>query len=90
VIRYSRAPLPRLRARLAKLPYGSEGARERRPDELENYAKYRQDRAALRPAQCTGSSPCWVEDGPPALDGLSCRGCQVKPGRQPRRWQVPA
>ncbi len=64
--------------------------RQYRPDEIELYARYRKERAELRPANCTNASPCWVEDGAPALNGVTCRGCRVKPGSQPRRWQVPS
>lgn len=62
--------------------------REFRPDEIEHYAQFREQRAAQRPAQCTYGSPCWVTDGPPALNGHTCRGCEGRPDSL-RRWAVP-
>lgn len=47
--------------------------------ELEIYARYREQRAQARPAECKSSVPCWVADGPPALTGKYCRGCGAPP-----------
>jgi hypothetical protein len=68
--------------------HGHGPGRQFTADEIARFAHYREQRAEQRPAQCTYASPCWVDDGPPALNGPRCRGCQAKPDAL-RRWQVP-
>jgi hypothetical protein len=78
-------------------PGGQKGRRPKngptRPytaDEIARFAQYREQRAAQRPAQCTHTLPCWVDEGPPAMDGhYSCRGCQARPDILRHRWQAP-
>lgn len=52
------------------------------PDELENFAKYRVERARYRPGACVAldSEPCWVTDGPPSISAAGgCTRCQGYP-----------
>jgi hypothetical protein len=50
-------------------------------DDLERFAAFRTQRALFRPRNCKpGNSKCWVDYGPPAIDGRGlCRGCRNKP-----------
>jgi hypothetical protein len=49
--------------------------------DLALFAKYEAARADLRPAACNPEGPCWVREGPPAMDKTKggpntvCRGC---------------
>lgn len=47
----------------------------------EEIARYRREqRAEQRPPQCTYTSPCWVDDGAPAISQRgACRGCGGRP-----------
>jgi hypothetical protein len=60
--------------------------RPRTRDEIALYAQYRDARANFRPRECTGTSPCWVEDGPLGLNGNRCRGCDNRPDA-PLSWR---
>lgn len=50
-------------------------------DELARFARFRDQRALYRPAECTmGGSECWVEQGPPAISrSARCLGCDGIP-----------
>jgi hypothetical protein len=50
--------------------------------DLALFAQYVAARADHRPAGCTGAEMCWVEKGPPGLDGRStkCLGCGLTVG----------
>ena len=52
------------------------------PEQLALFAQYRRHREAARPAQCTYCEDrCWVEQGPPAINGnrrcVACNGAPV-------------
>jgi hypothetical protein len=57
--------------------------REYSPEQLAIFARYKEQRASVRPLACQGGKSCWVELGPPALATtsgasvgtcLKCRG----------------
>jgi hypothetical protein len=50
------------------------------PEELEHFAKYRDQRADFRPRECRSNDRCWVTQGPPAIGSNgACIGCRGKP-----------
>ncbi len=50
-------------------------------EQMTLFAAYAEHRALCRPAQChySGTDPCWVREGPPALAGGRCAGCRGRP-----------
>jgi hypothetical protein len=55
-------------------------SREYDPEELELFAKYREQRAEHRPRLCKEQHRCWVIEGPPAITTSGfCVGCKAKP-----------
>jgi hypothetical protein len=59
--------------------------------DLALFAQYVTARADHRPQGCTRAEMCWVEKGPPGLDGRStkCLGCghTVGDGKPSRQWR---
>jgi hypothetical protein len=58
------------------------------PEQLAIFAKYRDQRASVRPLLCQGGEGCWVELGPPGLTthagGATNQGCCAKCGGPPK------
>ena len=49
-------------------------------EQLALFAQYRQHREPARPPQCTYCEGCWVERGPPAINGnRRCVACNGMP-----------
>lgn len=64
-------------------------ARAYTDDELALYARYRDQRAEVRPLACVEGDGCWVEAGPPALiKNGSCSKCRGSPGLRHLRAPV--
>jgi hypothetical protein len=62
-------------------------AQQRTYDEADRqyFRNYIEDRARLRPEECSGGSDCWVEFGPPAMTSNPgrCKGCDGAPTVRP-------
>ena len=59
-------------------------------EERQHFAQYVEDRARLRPLNCSGGLDCWVEFGPPALtkNPGRCIGCGGAPYVRPNQREL--